>query len=397
MARVQQRNPNIPSTAPSLAAARPASQAPTRPTISDELIAAKEKLVEDLGGFAGHLEGRARAYCRARGQVGLDNIVCIYIGNKKSGGRYTGQKAVKIQVRHKVGNSERIEQTARIPATIQVGNQTYPTDVEEVGGHIIPYQFLTPQDFRKLEHPVLCGSSLGPAAEALSGTIGCLVVVSDTLCILSCNHVLARVNQGQTGSDLIVQPGGADAPLNVAQKIGTLMRFIQLNLYNVKPNPPLQPSVVDAAVASTSLRNDPAGTGPIDLSSFEHHTYVIDPQWVPFQPNMPVLKEGRTTGLTRGQIVGTHATVYMDYGPPPNGGGPYSYMENQLVIQGFGGHFSEPGDSGALIVTDDGVNSPVALLFSGTRDFTMTYAHPIKDVIDALGIQKFVHSEADLA
>ncbi|NQU97374.1 MAG: hypothetical protein HQ548_07005, partial [Chloroflexi bacterium] len=45
--------------------------------------------------------------------------------------------------------------------------------------------------------------------------------------------------------------------------------------------------------------------------------------------------------------------------------------------------FSAGGDSGSLIVTEDG-NNPVALLFAGSKFYTV--ANPIGDVLDAFGV-----------
>jgi hypothetical protein len=53
------------------------------------------------------------------------------------------------------------------------------------------------------------------------------------------------------------------------------------------------------------------------------------------------------------------------------------------------GPFSMPGDSGSLIVTAS-TKQPVALLFAGSSDNSMTFANNIQAVKAALGIERFV-------
>src|SRR5437763_1626228 len=67
---------------------------PLHTTVPDEVVEAKEKLVTDLGGFDAHLAAQASAALRTDRRLGMENIVCVYVGEKKSGGRPTGQWAV---------------------------------------------------------------------------------------------------------------------------------------------------------------------------------------------------------------------------------------------------------------------------------------------------------------
>ena len=64
-------------------------------------------------------------------------------------------------------------------------------------------------------------------------------------------------------------------------------------------------------------------------------------------------------------------------------------MKDQIAIRGVNGPFSKPGDSGSLVVTS-ATKQPVALLFAGSSDSSMTFANPIGAVIAALGIKEFV-------
>ena len=69
------------------------------------------------------------------------------------------------------------------------------------------------------------------------------------------------------------------------------------------------------------------------------------------------------------------------------GGTVRAFFTDQIRIQGFNGSFSQPGDSGSLIV-EDGSNKPTALLFAGNGQTTL--ATPIQTVMSALNIDRFV-------
>ena len=90
-----------------------------------------------------------------------------------------------------------------------------------------------------------------------------------------------------------------------------------------------------------------------------------------------VQKYGRTTGLTKGTVTGTNATVMIRYDK-----GQTRFVK-QVIIQGSNGSFSAGGDSGSLIVTQSG-NKPVALLFAGSSSTTI--GNPINLVLGAFGV-----------
>ena len=89
-----------------------------------------------------------------------------------------------------------------------------------------------------------------------------------------------------------------------------------------------------------------------------------------------VLKHGRTTGLTFGSVVDTSFDGIVRYDDG------VAYFENQIVIAGDAGPFSERGDSGSLILDSPGAH-PVGLLFAG--DDSQTLANPIQSVLNRFG------------
>lgn len=80
--------------------------------------------------------------------------------------------------------------------------------------------------------------------------------------------------------------------------------------------------------------------------------------------NQKVMKSGRTTGYTKGKIIGTNATIFVSYDM-----GTIKF-KNQIITS----YMSEGGDSGSLLI--DGNKRVVGLLFAGSD--TMTVHNPIK-------------------
>ena len=94
-----------------------------------------------------------------------------------------------------------------------------------------------------------------------------------------------------------------------------------------------------------------------------------------------VQKYGRTTRLTHGQIAGVNATVTVCYEASDFVCTKSARYVDQLIITPAG--FSNGGDSGSLIVTDDANLNPVGLLFAGSA--TVTIANRIDLVLNRFG------------
>jgi hypothetical protein len=89
-----------------------------------------------------------------------------------------------------------------------------------------------------------------------------------------------------------------------------------------------------------------------------------------------VQKYGRTTKLTHGQITGVNATVTVCYSATSPCTKSAMFADQLIITPGT---FSGGGDSGSLIVTDDAIRNPVALLFAGSA--TQTIANRIDYVL----------------
>ena len=89
------------------------------------------------------------------------------------------------------------------------------------------------------------------------------------------------------------------------------------------------------------------------------------------------VKYGRTTGLTSGKVWAINSSVNVNYGTSG-----VALFVGQIVISGGG--FNNGGDSGSLVVIENGLN-PIGLLFAGGGN--STFVNPIDDVLSALSAE----------
>jgi hypothetical protein len=88
---------------------------------------------------------------------------------------------------------------------------------------------------------------------------------------------------------------------------------------------------------------------------------------------MPVVKSGRTSGLTEGQVRQIDVTVNVRYGERQ------ARYVNQIMVSPF----SQPGDSGSLVLGYE--RRAVGLLFAGSEHVTVV--SPIDLVLAALNVE----------
>ena len=212
--------------------------------------------------------------------------------------------------------------------------------------------------------PVPLGVSTGhPAITA--GTIGARVKdASGNIYALSNNHVYANSNNAHIG-DAALQPGPYDGGIEPADQVGTLGAFKPLD-FNGGNND------IDAAIALSST----AMLGNSTLSGYSPTSTPVEGTL-----NLPVKKEGRTTGVTLSQISEVNVTITVCYATRGQFCTQSAKFVSQLAIAG--GTFSAGGDSGSLIVTQSG-NHPVGLLFAGSS--TRTIANRIQAVLSYFGV-----------
>src|SRR6058998_343467 len=230
------------------------------------------------------------------------------------------------------------------------------------------------------QRPAPSGFSVGhPAITA--GTIGARV--RDALgrvYILSNNHVLANSNGANLG-DPEYQPGPFDGG-TAADQIATLSDFQVISFAANGTN------TIDAAIALSTTSVLDNATPADDGYSMPNSTIFGDANGDGLFDDrnallgLNVQKYGRTTKLTHGQITGVNATVTICYAVSGFTCTKTARYVDQLIISPGG--FSNGGDSGSLIVTDDANLNPVALLFAGNANVTI--ANRIDLVLQRFGV-----------
>ena len=180
---------------------------------------------------------------------------------------------------------------------------------------------VSPQD--RFDRPVPIGVSLGSTGPnfCFAGTLGCRLKATSSNgvshYVLSNNHVIANENQGNTGSDQMIQPGTLDnnCVLNSSDSIGVLYDFVPIN-FNGSANS------VDAAIAITDTADTgtatPAGEAYGQPTSNTRAAVVGE----------RVVKYGRTTSFTYGRIDSVNVTVNVGYDSGT------AIFTNQIVIRG---------------------------------------------------------------
>ncbi len=259
----------------------------------------------------------------------------------------------------------------------------FPVKVEVTG------MFVAQEDpTARFIRPVPIGVSTGhPAITA--GTIGARVKDSaGNVYALSNNHVYANMNAASLG-DPVLQPAALDGGTNPADRIGTLSDY-QPILFNGGINN------IDGAIALSSTSQLRNGTPITDQN--QEAGYGVPSSQIYGDTNgdgffdnkddllgLYVQKFGRTSGMTHGQITDINVTVDVCYEPFWIWCLTWGTFVDQIGITSVEATaFSEGGDSGSLIVTDDENKQPVGLLFAGNS--TKTLANRIDLVFDRFNV-----------
>lgn len=214
--------------------------------------------------------------------------------------------------------------------------------------------------------PVAIGVSAGNALQCLPGSIGCVVSAGSKRYLLSANHVFARQNQAAIG-EAICQPSlpDVDSTCTLAEPRTLVARLSDFEpvVYDGHT-----PNRFDAAIAELKGADATCATLPAfyGLPSSD----PADPV-----PGAAILKVGRTTGLTRGNIKAIDLKVKITFPA-----GTALFVGQILTSKGFG----DFGDSGSMVVTDDGQFHPVAIVIGGGSNGT-AIASPIGPILERFG------------
>jgi PKD repeat protein len=226
--------------------------------------------------------------------------------------------------------------------------------------------------------PAPTGYSVGHR-DITAGTIGGVVVKgSGETFILSNNHVLANSNDASIG-DPILQPGPFDGGTDPSDQIGMLADFEPIDFSSGAVN------LMDAAIAEVSASDVDPSTPSDGFGVINSQQFVLDGDGDGFVDSgvlgLSVQKYGRTTLLTTGQVTEINVTANVCYEAIL---GIFCIKSaNFEDLLGFPA-ISDGGDSGSSIVTTDGTNRAVALLFAGSA--TSTLASRMDLVLQRFGV-----------
>ena len=265
-----------------------------------------------------------------------------------------------------------------------------PTDVVETG------LLVALQDRTDRWRPAPGGVSIGHKL-ITAGTLACLVTRGGEWFVLSNNHVLANMNNAEIG-DEILQPGKADGGTVAADVIATLWEFVPVKfLFDNLPDCPTATGVakmvnllarlVGSKHRVRAFQDDPLATNLVDAAIAKPiypDNVIRDVLGIQTPTGHrevklgdPVVKSGRTTGVTRGTVTQVDATLQIVYG------NNIAVFEQQVVTDAECGG----GDSGSIVLADDESGDAVGLLFAGTQDGKTMIMCQIGHVLDLLGVE----------
>ena len=315
--------------------------------------------------------------------LGKRNVVGVGLGYKISQGVNTGDLSLVVSVTRKAAIAALAPEDL-VPKALD----GVKTDVVETG--TLRAFDLGPRDrWRPVVPP---GVSLGHY-RITAGTFGCLVRRGGERFILSNNHVLADVNEGQNG-DAVLQPGPSDGGTS-GDRIATLADYVPIDFGTA----PSECSIAELAARSLNFvagafgsshqleatkqtagvnRVDAALARPLTEDLVSNEILYIGAPTGAGEATLgtEVQKTGRTTGHTQGSITQIDATMRVDYY------GPQALFTDQLVASPM----SRGGDSGSAILDMD--RRVVGLLFAGSE--AATILNPIDAVLAALDVKLVV-------
>lgn len=309
-----------------------------------------------------------------------DGVNLIHEGFRTKNNIQTSEECTVISVNKKLPKDE-------IPE-----NQILPKDVDVIENPIVIKLESLPYQIKR--RPVIGGISGMCDTPGYVCTAGLVVYdnINKKPAILTNNHCLGYSYISTTGKSLTggttnpttrkyVQPSMGDGGSVTSDFMGMVTRTIPFHLENQATN-------IDAGICLIDNCNVQVGihgitNNPITFSNL----YSIGTN---------VMKCGRTTGVTTGQITSVNASFNIPFN---SSSGPINiFFENCLMIStgiingnGLTQRFSAGGDSGSVVLTQSGsAYSVIGLHFAGSdaTSTTPSYAMsmPINIVANALNI-----------
>jgi hypothetical protein len=224
---------------------------------------------------------------------------------------------------------------------------------------------------------IACGSSCAPSRETYSGTFGALVRNGQTFYALSNNHVFAACNHTPVGMPILA-PSTSDASPGRRAPTAFCEHDRIVELRSGEPTLVLIMRLDVAVARVTSLDLVTSWQGETSIG-YDTPSTIVEPQ-----SGLQVKKVGRTTGLTYGTVEALVPTPWV----LPYRSGRFTaavwFTDTWTIRTKDGDPFALPGDSGSLIVTEDGT-AAVGLLFAVNNRGEYGIVMPIGQVLQDLG------------
>jgi hypothetical protein len=227
-----------------------------------------------------------------------------------------------------------------------------------------------------------CGSSISVGNDRVAGTLGCLVRdQAGVIYGLSNNHVSGCCNYAPARLP-IVAPGVLDVtPTNVPPfTIGYHARQLPMVMGD-----PTVVNTADNRDAAIFELNQPGW-----VSSMQQTDYDTPAGSLPLATGMEVEKVGRSSGYTRGTVVAcVVGPINVSYSAPQYQFNGVVYFDKMFVVYGAADRFSEPGDSGSLVVHKDqnNIRHAVGIVIAGGDDSAapggkVSFIMPIEPILN---------------
>jgi hypothetical protein len=232
---------------------------------------------------------------------------------------------------------------------------------------------------------VACGSSCAPGGESYAGTLGALVRKRNGkeqgLYLISNNHVLGACNQIPVDMPVLA-PANSDArPMRRAPgEVARLAEVSELRTGEPTLVTPCREDIALARVIDPSVVTSWQGD---DATGFDTPNKIVSPK-----SYLRVKKFGRTSGLTLGTVESRLST------PTPI---PYKlrqftatvwFVDVWTVFGDDGEDFASAGDSGSLVVTEEG-DAAVGLIFAAKDGYGLIM--PMDHIATCFGTIELVH------
>lgn len=232
-----------------------------------------------------------------------------------------------------------------------------------------------------------CGSSISQGNGRDAGTLGCLVRDAQGVIYgLSNNHVTGGCSHASKGLPILA-PGVLDV-MPLSHDPFTIGYHEQaLDMMVGTPDNTNPSNNQDAAIFK--IADDSR------VTSYQGSSYDTPSTTMPVQDGLEVEKVGRTTGHTRGLVIGQfYGGMSVFYDMEIHAFKGRVFFDPIYVVRGMGNSaFSESGDSGALVTILDNTEQrhAVGIVVGGLMDKKapggiLTFILPIDPILNKLGI-----------